>query len=90
MKIVVPVGPPSLPPAAMTSGFSRFQVTIDSSNASSATALDPTTSGNLVGIWVCQWKRLQMCCRPKVPFLLPSFHFFAVMAFDTSIHSGYC
>ena len=42
--IVVPVGPPSVPPAAMTSGFSRFHVTIDPRNASSATALDPTTS----------------------------------------------
>ena len=35
---------PSMPPASMTSGFSRFHVTIDPRNASSSAALDPTTS----------------------------------------------
>ena len=38
--------PDSIPPASasMTSGFSRFHVTIDPRNASSSTSLDPTTS----------------------------------------------
>jgi hypothetical protein len=37
---------PSMPPASasMTSGFSRFHVTIDPRNASSSAALDPKTS----------------------------------------------
>ena len=35
---------PSMPSASMTSGFSRFHVTIDPKNASSSAALDPTTS----------------------------------------------
>ena len=42
--IVAPMAPPPLPPASMTSGFSRFHVTIDPRNASSSAALDPTTS----------------------------------------------
>ena len=35
---------PSMPPASMTGGFSRFHVTIDPRNASSSASLDPTTS----------------------------------------------
>jgi len=36
--------PPSIPTTSMTSGFSRFHVTIDPENASQSAALDPTTS----------------------------------------------
>ena len=42
--VVSPMGPPSMPPASMTGGFSRFHVTIDPRNASSSSPLDPTTS----------------------------------------------
>ena len=44
--IVIPMAaaPSSIPPVSITSGFSRFHVTIDPRNTSSSAALDPTTS----------------------------------------------
>ena len=41
--VVTPM-PPSTPPASITSGFSRFHVTIDPRNVSSSQPLEPTTS----------------------------------------------